>query len=50
MILRHTVTVAYDKGLTYARANVWTEKGHSSKTFLSPQEAASWEPKTEKEG
>lgn len=44
-ILRRSVTVVHDTTGTYARANVWTAKGYSTKTFRTHAEAKSWEPK-----
>ena len=44
-IVRRTVTVCILDGRTYARANVWTEKGYSTKTFLTQREAETWLPR-----
>lgn len=46
MVLRRSVTVAVIGGITYARANVWTAKGASSKTFLTHAEASAWVPRS----
>lgn len=42
MILRRTTTVLWIEGRACARANVWTENGHSSKTFATASEADRW--------
>lgn len=47
MILRRTTTPLLMDGQTFARANVWTEKGYSTKTFATPGEADRWIPTTE---
>lgn len=48
MIIRRTVTSFELDGKFFWRANVWTDKGHSSKTFLYPAEANSWLPASER--
>jgi hypothetical protein len=45
VILRSTVTALQDStGRWIARANVWTAKGYSSKTFNTVAEAKAWVP------
>lgn len=48
MILRRTTTPLPMDGQTFARANVWTERGYSTRTFSTPGEADRWIPTTEK--
>ncbi len=48
MIIRRSVTTFELDGQWFCRANVWTEKGHSSKTFLYPAEANAWLPMSER--
>jgi hypothetical protein len=46
VILRRTITVMHDQsGQMLARANVWTAKGYSSRTFKTAAEAAAWTPR-----
>lgn len=46
IILRRSITPLQDNtGRWITRANVWTAKGYSSKTFNTVAEATSWVPK-----
>lgn len=49
-MIRRKVEFFLLDGQGFFRAHVWTERGYSSKTFVTGPEAANWMPRPQRAG